>query len=202
MQNKFKQVNSESNHFKSEEITPAFSEFLGELSRRLEAGDPALVARFIREAKISPADIAPFKLFSDERYQRNLVARTDAYELLILCWRSGQLSPLHNHKGSACYVRTFEGSATEVRFERAECGVLVPSGLSTLECGNVTASFDEDTHLIANFRSEELVTMHCYAPPLLKPEIFPVEDSFIPSLQKAYLYPIEAETYVTREAVQ
>jgi len=182
--------------FTAEHIPTALAQILSDLQRRLGRDDPTTIVQAIASASLTKGDIAPFRKFSDKSYERNLVFRSEQFELLILCWHSGQLSPLHNHKGSSCYMRILEGTATELRFERAQCGVLAPSGVKNFECGSVAASFDEDIHTIANFQSSDLITMHCYSPPLLKPEIFPIADSFIPQLQGCYSNPIQAGTYV------
>src|SRR5207344_671472 len=66
-----------------------------------------------------PADwqeLRSFVQFSSERYRRNLVHAGAAYHALLLCWRSGQRSPIHDHRGSACAVRVVEGDATEIIF--------------------------------------------------------------------------------------
>ena len=54
--------------------------------------------------------------FNERTYQRNLVHHTANYEVLILCWRSGQRSPIHDHGESACGVLVIEGVATETSF--------------------------------------------------------------------------------------
>src|SRR5262245_21418956 len=54
--------------------------------------------------------------FGIDRYQRNLYRAGPAYHALILCWRSGQRSPIHDHRGSSCAVRVLSGVATESLF--------------------------------------------------------------------------------------
>src|SRR5208283_2753136 len=54
--------------------------------------------------------------FNERTYQRNLVHHTANYEILVLCWRSGQRSPIHDHGESACGVPVVEGVATETSF--------------------------------------------------------------------------------------
>ena len=38
--------------------------------------------------------------FVAEGYARNLVCRTPSFELLVLCWRPGQESTIHDHADS------------------------------------------------------------------------------------------------------
>ena len=41
-----------------------------------------------------------------------------------LCWRNGQRSPIHNHRGSNCGVKVLRGVATETTFARAANGMI------------------------------------------------------------------------------
>src|SRR5262245_7986189 len=60
--------------------------------------------------------------FSDQHYARNLVRKSDWYHLLVLCWKNGQRSPIHDHAGSSCGVRVLRGTMTETTFAFAPNG--------------------------------------------------------------------------------
>src|SRR5215475_6509678 len=70
----------------------------------------------LKQLRLECRQIEPFLQFSPERYRRNLMRAGPSYHALILCWRSGQRSPIHDHRGSACAVRVLEGDATEIIF--------------------------------------------------------------------------------------
>jgi len=101
--------------------------------------------------------------FSDERYSRNLLAYGPQFYALVLCWKPGQASPIHDHKGASCGVRVIEGVATETSFTR-ESGRLVEKSVTTMKAGEVCGSFDEDIHEIRNNADRNLVTLHIYSP--------------------------------------
>jgi cysteine dioxygenase len=101
--------------------------------------------------------------FSDERYSRNLLAYGPQFYALVLCWKPGQASPIHDHKGASCGVRVIEGVATETSFAR-EKGRLVEKSVTTMSAGEVCGSFDEDIHEIRNNGDGNLVTLHIYSP--------------------------------------
>src|SRR6516164_2814008 len=67
-------------------------------------------------------DIGDFVRFSDQGYARNLVRAGRWYSGLVLCWKNGQRSPIHDHAGSNCCVRVLRGVLTETRFEFAPNG--------------------------------------------------------------------------------
>ncbi len=119
--------------------------------------------------RIERADILRFAQFSPERYRRNLMHAGPAYHALVLCWRSGQRSPIHDHRGSACAVRVLEGEATEIIFQMTEEGHVFPSKTRKLSEGFICATEDLDIHQLSNLQPPErgLITLHIYSPPLL-----------------------------------
>ena len=112
---------------------------------------------------ISADSLADYIHFSDERYSRNLLAHGPQFYALVLCWKPGQASPIHDHKGASCGVRVIEGTATETSF-RWDDGRLVPDRVTTMQAGEVCGSFDDDIHEIRNNGDENLVTLHVYSP--------------------------------------
>lgn len=113
-------------------------------------------------------DLAPFARFSSQGYTRNLVRAGKWYHLLVLCWKNGQRSPIHDHAGSACGVRVLRGVATETQFEFAPNGLVKATVSRDLPPGHVCATYDSDMHQISNLQADEadLVTLHVYSPPL------------------------------------
>lgn len=49
--------------------------------------------------------VAPFIRFDASNYVRSLVAKSERWELRLLCWRPGQGTSIHGHGGSACAFR-------------------------------------------------------------------------------------------------
>src|SRR5438067_1327718 len=56
----------------------------------------------LSKARITCEDVADFMRFSERGYTRNLVQGGQWYNLLVLCWKNGQRSPIHDHAGSTC----------------------------------------------------------------------------------------------------
>jgi cysteine dioxygenase len=107
--------------------------------------------------------------FSERGYARNLVRAGPCYHLLVLCWKNGQRSPIHDHAGSACCVRVLRGVLTETRFEFAANGHIKAIGSRDLPTGGVCVSQDADMHQVSNLQPPpaDLVTLHIYSPPLI-----------------------------------
>lgn len=123
----------------------------------------------LTESNLILDDVQEFVCFSDESYQRNLMHVGPGYQALILCWHSGQRSPIHDHRGSACGVRVLQGVVSETIFERNGAGLIFPTRTAELGEGGVCGSFDSDIHQVSNLQSagQDLVTLHIYSPPLL-----------------------------------
>src|SRR6185312_71869 len=84
----------------------SIQEFTSEL-RRLPA--PAFdnvdeVHEFLRTHPVNPETLAPYLLWDRQHYTRNLIDKTDLYELIAICWEVGQVSSIHNHRDQNCWM--------------------------------------------------------------------------------------------------
>ena len=137
---------------------------------RVEGPVPLSVIRaWLDDTRLTPADLTGYLVFRPDRYVRNLLRAGPAYQALVLCWRNGQRSPIHNHRGSSCGVKVLRGVATETVFAKAPNGLILPVRSRDLPPGHVCASADEDIHQVSNLQAggADLVTLHIYSPPLL-----------------------------------
>lgn len=113
-------------------------------------------------------EIQPFVRFAADTYRRNLMRAGPSYHALILCWRPGQRSPIHDHRESSCGVRVLRGVCTETIFQRTPTGHIYPTRTHQHSAGHCCASQDADIHQISNLESaQDLITLHIYSPPLL-----------------------------------
>ena len=82
-----------------------FAEFVDTL-RSLPDGDPCdpdmMVA--LRECRIRPEELARSVVWNEERYTRHLVYNDDRYQVILLGWGIGQVSPIHDHAGQRCWM--------------------------------------------------------------------------------------------------
>ncbi len=122
----------------------------------------------IQQLEIDWTVIEPKLRFHSERYQRNLLAGGDHYHALLLCWKAGQRSPIHDHRESNCGFRVLRGTATESTLLTPEHGLVYPTGSRVFPVGNICATADSDIHQVSNLHlTDDLVTLHIYSPPLL-----------------------------------
>lgn len=114
-------------------------------------------------------DIANHVFFEEHSYTRNLIARTDSFELLALCWMPRQCTLIHDHAGSRGWVLGITGRLEEVRY------AITPGvgsefeaeqfASATLDAGEVSY-IDDDIgwHMIENVGKDKAISLHLYAP--------------------------------------
>jgi cysteine dioxygenase len=75
------------------------------------------VDEYLRANPVDPATLAPYLLYEKTHYTRNLIQRTALYELMAICWESGQLSRIHNHAGQRCWMAVPVGRLAVQNYE-------------------------------------------------------------------------------------
>ncbi len=150
-----------------------------------------VLARWLEQTPISFDDVEPFLRFHPGHYVRNLMYAGPSFHALVLCWRNGQRSPIHDHQGSACAVKVLKGCATETLFAHAGNGMIYPTHSRQLAEGGQTASEDADIHQVSNLQAggADLVTLHLYSPPLLCMNLYSLLDASV----SQFVDPINAE---------
>jgi cysteine dioxygenase len=134
---------------------------------------------WLERTEVTLETVQPYTKFSSEHYVRNLMYSGTSYQALVICWHSGQRSPIHDHRGSSCAVKVISGTATETIFARAANGMYYATSSRQLAAGDSCASQDSDVHQMSNLQAEgyDLVTLHIYSPPLFRMNMFSLVDA-------------------------
>lgn len=154
-------------------MTPPIDELCQALVAEL-ARDPQgkrivpMLQRYAREHD----DWREFARFDDERYTRNLVHRCGEYELLLLCWGRGQVSPIHNHAGQHCWMAVLDGELEEVHFRQDGRGGLVEGRTQGFDSGGVAYIADDIALHRIQPRGGPGVSLHLYAKPIDTCEVY------------------------------
>lgn len=132
------------------------------------------VHRFLRENIVSPDTLGPYLLFDSQHYTRNLVDKTELYELLTICWEPGQSSAVHNHYGQNCWMAAPVGRLVSQNYRVLEqdetqgrCR-LEPTDEVLLTPGNpLPVNPSEPVHRVHNPRAfaQRAVSLHIYSRP-------------------------------------
>lgn len=144
----------------------ALLDFLDHLER-----PPALevLTAQLADLEVDWRELKPHVHYSARTYCRNLIRSSQHYNLLVLCWKNGQRSPIHDHRGSSCAVRVLKGVMTETLFDFAANGHIKATTSRDMPAGSIVGSVDQDMHQVSNLQAgdAELITLHLYSPPLL-----------------------------------
>jgi cysteine dioxygenase len=122
-----------------------FSELIERLNSQTSPPSLEQINSWLSNVEIFDHDLEPYIGFKEGNYWRHRVCRNEAVEMLVICWRPGQKTPIHDHNGSHGVVRVHQGPA-----------------------GTVTGAGVPDIHQLGNpdVSGQDLITVHVYAPPL------------------------------------
>lgn len=136
-------------------------EALLEAGRAPERATPGSVAsRLGREAERYLDRV----VFSTERYMRHPILLFDDWEIMLIAWQSGQITPIHDHRGCMGGMVVLSGALAEERF-------LTPGQKPELVDDRVRPEGDvcdigpTALHRLLP-RSARAVSLHIYRPPL------------------------------------
>lgn len=126
------------------------------------------LSALVERTTVGAFELQPYLGFKAGNYCRHRVMRNDFVEMLVLCWKPGQRTPIHDHNGSHGAVFVHAGIMWETTFGYdAETG-LGYKAHRELRTGGLTGSELPDIHQIGNpdVSGQDLITIHIYAPPL------------------------------------
>ncbi|MEP7027977.1 MAG: cysteine dioxygenase family protein [Candidatus Eisenbacteria bacterium] len=132
------------------------------------------VHRVVSRLRVDPASLRRYQHWSDERYTRTRFYEGERFEILVLCWKEGQTSPIHDHAQSICTMVVLEGAAVTTMYEVVESAdapgrrALVEESTGTLPAGALTTVYGGDIHRVGNPKGSGsgLMTIHFYLPPI------------------------------------
>ena len=151
----------------------SLAETLAGLDRRPELPE---VNEWMREVEITADELRPHVGFKESTYARHRVYLCEHAELLVLCWRPGQRTPIHDHNGSFGAVRVLQGVMWETLFEMDDSRGLLYTSSREWTHGSVTGAGIPDIHQLGNpdISGQDLITLHLYAPPLTSLNVYKV----------------------------
>ena len=121
----------------------------------------------LRRAEIDEAELGPYVKFRPGTYVRTRVLRNEHAEVLVLCWKPGHYTSIHDHNGSYSVIRVLRGRMHETLYDYDRERGLREGESHAWGTGHVTIADIPDIHRIGNAcaSGEDMVTLHCYSPP-------------------------------------
>ena len=148
--------------------TLTFSDLIERLNSQTSPPTLAELNDWISSVEILDPDLEPFVGFKEGNYWRHRVCRNEAVEMLIICWRPGQKTPIHDHNGSHGVVKIHAGLLRENIYKYDATNGLSDDSDRECHAGEVTGAGVPDIHRLGNPETsgQDLITIHVYAPPL------------------------------------
>lgn len=148
----------------SEPRIRSIDEFVAELRK---GPGPKRYLSILDRVDVHSMDLAPFATWAPKHYTRNCIARTDHFELLLICYEPGQRTSIHDYSTEEAWVHLVKGTLMDERFEHTADGKLRKISSSKLVPDSFTYLHNGySIHRYTNASTERAVTLNLYARPL------------------------------------
>jgi cysteine dioxygenase len=140
---------------------------LDDLISALSEGERTTFNDIIRSIKIPSSAFAAYCSWSKDLYTRNCIINTEKFELILLCWEPGQITPIHDHGGEECWVKVVQGEFRETIYKVDAVGKLDTIDSMDSSVGGVTYMIDfMGFHSLENRSNTRSMSLHLYAKPI------------------------------------
>lgn len=140
----------------------------------------------IKEAALDIAELGEYHFFGEKSYGRNLIFSNDDFEVILMCWGSGQKSVAHDHNDSFCIMKCLAGSLHEQRYVKKKTintdkkiqQSIMPTIIKKMELNETVSIADnEGLHSLMNKSQDSAAcTLHFYFPPIHQSKIYDLVD--------------------------
>ena len=138
---------------------------IADLVDRLQHVNPKDYPKLIKQIDIPLRAFDKYVNWDDRGYTRNCIVRDTRFELILLCWKNMQSTPIHDHGGEQCWVYQIQGKAEEHRYEHVN-DVLELKSSTILEPGSVTYMDDHMGYHAIQTLENRVMTLHIYMNPI------------------------------------
>lgn len=147
------------------------------------------VQAYLEQTRISAETLSPYLHYKADHYTRNLVHKSEAFEILVICWGIGQQAPIHGHEGELCWARVERG---KLRFTNYQLLSEAPLKLELInEAVDATEGHLDgpaDLHAVENCAAfgANAASVHVYSRPYAECDIYDLTRGEIQRVRMAY----------------
>ncbi len=118
--------------------------------------------------------IQKYLFWSLEFYTRNLIYKDERFEMMAICWESGQVSRIHNHSDQRCWMTVPIGrlkgqnyTVESIDESLGLCKLRETDNFELADCLAAKVELEEPIHQILNLAEydERAVSIHIYSKP-------------------------------------
>lgn len=126
--------------------------------------------RCLEAMKSLDADMVKVKEYinwSKSHYTRNLISKTEAFELMLCCWEPGQKSRLHDLNQQAGWIKVIKGdlNISTAKLDAQDQPEIVGSKIYSAN-DLFTQQAKKQMYGIENTSSERAISLHLYSLPI------------------------------------
>jgi len=132
------------------------------------------VYQFLTENPVDVDSISKYFYWSEKCYTRNLIHKNDRFEMMAICWESGQVSRVHNHWNQKCWMTVPIGrlkgqnfAVEDIAEDRGYCKLRETDAFEISDCLAAKVELEEPIHQVLNLAefNERAVSIHIYSKP-------------------------------------
>lgn len=132
------------------------------------------VYSYLGDNPVDVDSISKYFFWSPDFYTRNLIFKNDRFEMMAICWESGQVSKIHNHADQKCWMTVPVGrlrgqnfSVSEMDESKGHCKLIKTDSFEMSDCVAAKVELEEPIHQILNLAEFEqrAVSVHIYSKP-------------------------------------
>ena len=164
-----------------DKISNSLSVIINELNSR-QIVDNNDVAQIVDYAKPTVDDLTKYNLFNHcdtESYGRKLIHDTGNFKLLLMSWKPGDFTAIHNHGSVEWGCVYFFGNAEHRLYDVAN-NELTLTESNSFKNGDIASVCGDLTHLMGNSSNKEFFTLHIYGSNILSENISSGAKVYVP----------------------
>lgn len=113
-------------------------------------------------ARYTLAFCEPYIQFAEDRYTKHILERTPGHEVVLICWKAGQQTPIHDHPAGGCWLSVLRGALEETTYTVREDG---PEKQGAQQLVGGTRGFQRGAEGVHAIRAlEDTISLHVYCP--------------------------------------
>ncbi|NDQ57702.1 MAG: hypothetical protein GZ088_11580 [Acidipila sp.] len=141
----------------------------------------ANVLAFTQTWSVNAESLAPYLNWSMGGYTRNLIFKSDLFEVLAICWETGQFSQVHNHRDQYCWMAVPVGKLRVQNFRVSErnalqgkCNIVAADHYDMDAEHPAAVAPDAPVHQVLNLPvfGQRAVSLHIYSRPYDSCEVY------------------------------
>lgn len=145
-----------------------------------------LLTDMVEDHHLSEDDMASYISYnhaSNESYGRQLIYDHGNFKILLMSWRPGDFTAIHNHGYTEWGSVYFLGEATQRMYSVTNDGLEIVRKCST-QRGQIAPVSGDFTHIMGNSSTENFTTLHIYGSNTRKQDVSEGAIVYLPELGK------------------